>query len=294
MKTKSLNIFTRWLHIFRPIFIQDHVVGQPAGGPWKFWFFWNTIFALCATGFFGWVGSDFLDQGEAAFFSEVPDFVLDLETGTMSSDSDPVHFSLLEYIAAEVPGEEIEGDDLVVFFDMETEKYKTADLEDHEASALFTSEAIEAYSREEGIVHRFAYVDIIPHLDLPEDQKTLDKAYFEQIWKAQVRGVLFWWGVVLFFLFIWFWLCVVRLLVVLFWTFLAWIFGMIMKVDLFNFDTAFLSLLTFGVPLGLLQGALMINGVNPLVSFGLSFLFLLGLVGMNLREMKEKTEKSTH
>lgn len=269
--TPTLNIFRRFIAIWKPSYLQHTLQEEKVGGVWGFWFFWNSLFTLITSITLGVMANTWITENEPELWAEVPAFNFIFEDHVL------IETGLEEPYRQDI-GDDNTGDQFSFIIDRSGEKYDQSSLDVLDNVILVSSDRVfikdqEKHKRQE-----------IPFREIEELKNfSFDKAQAHQWIQSilpTVKKILF--GGI--FIGVWILLCLLRLIPLLWWSFLLWIIGKISNIQDLSFGKAYLFLMaTSTIPL-LIEMTLLSAGL----SFGYSTLIFLGIiVAMNFYDMKK-------
>ncbi len=262
---------TIWGHLFQPSFIGDHVIKGSAGRVWSYWIFWGTVISLFSLVLMQ-MGWQWLEKNENRLVKSIPAFEATFEVdGTLkTSFTEAQRWAVM--------------DEFPILLDTEGETYSESDL--GSAGGILIQRDRVVFVEQKGLSTKneeIYFSEFFAGKENPEpivvEREKLAEIFNET--KSVIKPFLFGFG----FLSIWFFLLVMHLLFGVFVALLSWAVASMLRLQSFGFAEGYFSYLYFQIPIFVIMGLLLLNGVS-LPFFG--SLLLVLLFGMNFWDMKQK------
>ncbi len=264
---KNLSVFGRFKTIWISDFLKNVLLKEKSPVPtWKFWFTWNTIFALIFSFFLSIGFNTFLAAFEQNELDKIPDFEIQLQGGKFSTTiPEPFFWS---------------NEGFVVVLNTKEVQYDKSILDDYEDGFFITKEKIIPKNEDDSSELIFSEI---------EKEFFLSKGNILN-WFNKYRTVIKIAITLLIFFGFCFFLNIFRLITAIWWAFIFWVVGIIAGIKNFSFSTAYLAVLNlYLIPL-LIEILLLTNGIT--IPFSTTILFLI-LFGMNFWNLKQEQQDSS-
>lgn len=253
------NFLIRLWHVWANFRFLKNILTQEktSGKTWAFWFFWNSAFALVFTVALYFFGVKFADSFVLEQMEQVPaDLEFTMKDGFLRSNMEEPLI--------------IQEEGTTIAIDLKKQKFSEDNLPGTEGLFIFEDRFISqrGVKREEVI-----FADIVAqNPELSGQEFTIDKATAKNFWQEN-KTTIYNYATVLAFIFIWIWLCLIRLLAALWWALIFWLYAKIWGIQNFDYGTSYLSVLSFySIPLAF-ETVFLISGV--LIPFSTIILFAL-------------------
>jgi len=263
---ENLGIFSRFVAVWtHPNFLSDTILKEKSSGKtWGFWFFWNTVVVLILA-LSLWVSfSGPTNKFVQNTLNELPISEISLIDGEFSMIPDtPITWTTPD------------SNDYGIFIDISGNTYDREVLKKYHSGLWMDSKEI-------FIKDAKSYESIFFH-EIPENfsltsQET--KVFWEE-YHSEIFKIL----ALIAFVLLWIFVCLFRLLIALWWSFLVWLGGKIFDIPDLDFGKSYLAVMHFYLVPLIIESALFFG-------FGFAFpysttLFLFLIIGLNFWYIKK-------
>ncbi len=222
MKKKSLGLFQRFVALWRPNFIKDVVLkDDDSTNVWKFWFTINSIFAL-ALGTVLSVGFYFaIVEVDNYIQKDLANFEVKIIDGKLSTSfTEPMVFSE-------------ESKQVVLLLDTKGNNESQSLFNQHQNGLLVTEKEI--VLKEKGKTEKFSFNQLEKDYLINQD---VTRQWWEENKVSFTKS-----AIILILILTWVFICLIRLIIALFWALLAWMVGKFIEIKNFTFEKAYFSTL---------------------------------------------------